>query len=448
MRSCRFPRRCAVVAGLLPALLCLSVCLTSRGADEPADKGKPAAKPGITLLACRQIALQQQPNLAIASASLKAAVDRADAVANLRTPTCLAPDLPVRRKQSSLGVTIAQAGLMEAEIETVYGVTYSYLAGLYAAQQVRMANEQIRPRLEALVTLVSDAAILKARRDVVLREHLNLVQAYLQTLQGREQEATQGQKRALAALREAMGVGPDFPIEMPGRDLPCPRVEPKLSELVALAVARRPVLVQANTLVEITCLEIDAQATTRRPNLRTFTSGSDIHAKGFPFGTAGGTDYRPTPIGPEMPTMLAGSREARMQQARDYHERAQASAVKVRNLIELEVEDLYRRWLDRSQRAAYLEVAFRESLIFSEKIKLAFNPTMPAYPNVDEIINAGLVTTRLQLEWKEAHYQSLLALAALERATAGGFHVDFDTAPDCPQQPEPLPDIKVPKEKP
>jgi hypothetical protein len=159
-------------------------------------------------------------------------------------------------------------------------------------------------------------------------------------------------------------------------------------------------------------------------------------------------DYKPTPIGPEMPTTLAGSREARMQQARDYHERAQASAVKARNLVELEVEDLYRRWLDRSQRAAHLEVAFRESLIFSEKIKLAFNPTMPAYPNVDEIINAGLTTTRLQLEWKEAHYQSLLALAALERATAGGVSVDFDTAPDCPKLPESLPDIKVPKEKP
>jgi outer membrane protein TolC len=448
MRSCRILWRRGVVAGLSLAALCLTLCLSSRGADEPDDKSKPPARSGITLLACRQIALQQQPNIAAAQATLKAAMDRAHAVAELRTPTCLAPDLPVRRKQSALGVTINQAGLAQVEIETVYGVTYSYLAALYAAQQVRIANEEIRPRLQGLVTLVTDPAILKGRRDVVLAEHLNLVKSFMETLQGREEEATQGQKRALAALREAMGVDANCPIEMPQRALPCPRVEPQLSELVALSVARRPELIQANTLAEIICLEIDAQATSRRPNLRTFTSGSDIHAKAFVFGTAGGTDYKPTPLGPEMPASLAGSREARMEQARDYHQRALATAVKVRNLVALEAEDLYRRWLDRSKRAAALEVAFRESLIFSEKIKESFNPKMPSYPNIDEVINAGLITTRLQLEWKEAHYQSLLALAALERATAGGFSVDFDTAPDCPPQPAPLSDIKAPKEKP
>ena len=49
------------------------------------------------------------------------------------------------------------------------------------------------------------------------------------------------------------------------------------------------------------------------------------------------------------------------------------------------------------------------------------------------------MTTRLQLEWKDAHYQSLLALAALERATAGGFIVDFDAAPACEPGPAELP---------
>ncbi len=72
-------------------------------------------------------------------------------------------------------------------------------------------------------------------------------------------------------------------------------------------------------------------------------------------------------------------------------------------------------------------------------MKESFNRRMPSYPNVDEVINAGLVTTRLQLEWKEAHYQSLLALAALERATACGFGVDFDSAPACEPRPLNLP---------
>jgi len=336
-------------------------------------------------------------------------------------------------------VTIAEAGRVQAEAETLFGVTYSYLAALHAAQQIRMADEEIRPRLKDLMAKVTDPETTKRRRDVLLTEHENLVKSFLQTLDGRVQEGKQGQKRAEAALREAMGVGPDFVLVLPKRDLPCPRVTLQLAEAVALATARRGELVQANTLVEVMCLEIDAQATSCKPNMRTFASGSDIHAKPIPSGDVGGIEYRPSIVGPEMPPFLGGSREARVQQARDYHARSQAVAVKARNLIVLEVENLYRRWLDKSRKAAHLEIAYRESRTFSEKMKTSFGPEKGSYPNMDEVVNAGLVTTRLQLEWKEAHYQSLLALAALERATAGGFQIDFDTAATCGTPPKELP---------
>jgi outer membrane protein TolC len=165
--------------------------------------------------------------------------------------------------------------------------------------------------------------------------------------------------------------------------------------------------------------------------MRTFASSSDIHAKLLPSSDIGSVNYHPTMVGPEMPAYMNGSREARVQQARDYLERTQALAAKTRNLITLEVENLYRQWLDKSQRDVHLSAAYRESRTFSEKMKESFNRQQPSYPNIDEVINAGLVTTRLQLEWQEAHYQALLTLAALERATAGGFIVDFDTAPPC-----------------
>jgi hypothetical protein len=424
---------------MLPVLLFLAARVF---ADSPPVQDTPGTSSALTVQACRQIALEQQPSLAATQASLKAAIDRASALENLHVPTLLARDLPIRRKQSALGVTIARGGLTQAESETLYGVTYSYLAALYAAQQIRMADKQIRERLVGLMALVTDETTRKARRDVILEQHENLVKSFLQTLDGRIQEGRQGKNRALAALREAMGVGSDFLFALPERDLPCPRVDPRLDELVALALARRGELVQANTLVEVTCLEIDAQATSCKPTMRTFASGSDIHAKPIPSGDVGGLEYRPAIVGPEMPPSLTGSRAARIEQARDYHQRALAVAAKAGNLIVLEVEDLYRRWLDKSRKAAHLEVAYHESLTFSEKMKESFNRRMPGYPNVDEVINAGLVTTRLQLEWKEAHYQSLLALAALERATAGGFGVDFDSAPAC--EPRPL---KQPNER-
>jgi outer membrane protein TolC len=445
MRSCRFNRR--QFGGIMAGLL---FCPSLRGfADTTAtapEAASPATSQTLTLQACRQIALAQQPLLAATQASLKAAVDRANAVQNLRVPGFLARDLPIRRKQAALGVTIAEGGRVQAEAETLFGVTYSYLAALHAAQQIRMADEEIRPRLKDLMALVTDPETLKRRRDVLLTEHQNLVKSFLETLDGRVQEGMQGQKRAEAALREAMGVGPEFVLALPKRDLPCPRVHPQLDEVVALALARRGELVQAFTLVEVICLEIDAQASSCKLNMRTFASGSDIHAKPIPSGDVGGIDYRPAIVGPEMPAFLSGSRDARVEQARDYHQRAQAVATKARNLIVLEVEDLYRRWLNKSRKATHLETAYREARTFSERMKESFNKRMPSYPNIDEVINAGLVTTRLQLEWKEAHYQSLLALAALERATAGGFQIDFDTAATCGAAPKELP--AEPPEKP
>ena len=438
MRSCRFNRRQfgRVLAGML---LCPPLCAWAETPTITPDSASPATSQALTLQACRQIALAQQPSLAATQASLKAAIDRASAVDNLHVPGFLARDLPVRRKQAALGVTIAEGGRVQAESETLHGVTYSYLAALYAAQQIKMADEQIRPRLKDLLSLVTDPETQKRRRDVLLTEHENLVKSFLQTLDGRVEEARQGQKRAEAALREAMGVGPEFVLVLPKRDLPCPRVNPLLDEVVAVALARRGELVQAYTLVEAICLEIDAQAATCMPNMRTFASGSDIHAKPIPSGDMGGVNYRPVIVGPEMPAFLSGSRSARVEQARDYHQRAQAVAAKARNLIVLEVEDLYRRWLDKSRKATHLETAYREARTFSQRLKESFNKRMPSYPNIDEVINAGLVTTRLQLEWQEAHYQSLLALAALERATAGGFQVDFDTAPACAATPKELP---------
>jgi outer membrane protein TolC len=425
---------------VLPLLLAVSSLSFSDELPEPTPEKPPSstADTGLTLQACRQIALSQQPALAATRASVKAAVDRASALDNLRVPNLLARDLPIRRQQAALGVVIAQGGITQAEAETLHGVTFSYLAALHAAQQIKLANGQIRGRLKDLQTLVADPAVQKGRRDVVLPEHQNLVKSFLDTLEGRVQEAAQGQQRAIAALREAMGAGPDFVVSLPDRDLPCPRVKPQLGELVALALARRGEMIQANTLVQVICLEIDAQAAINcRPSVRTFASGSDIHAKPIPSGDLGGVNYRPAIVGPEMPPFLNGSRDARVQQAHDYYERAQAVAVKTRNLIALEVEDLYRRWLDKSTKAEQMRAAYLQARKFSEKVKSSFNKQeRGTYPNIDEVINAGLMTTRLQLEWKEAHYQSLQALAALERATAGGFQVDFDAAPACEPEPK------------
>lgn len=416
----------------------------------------------LTLRMCREIALGNQPAIAAAQASLAAAVDRANALEHLRGLAGLAREMPVRRKQAALGITIARGGLVQAETEAMYGVAFSYLSAVYARQQMDLAD-QIHGNLEDLQKLVDDALQPVPGKKppthptVIAKEHRNVVNSYLATLQGRRAEAVQGEQRALAALREAMGVGCEHPLPSLPRVLPCPKIEcngePAASvagwkqELIALALARRGEIVQTANAVDVVCLEIEAQGLSCRSVSRTFAAGSDIHSRPVPAGLYDGRTYRPAALAPEMPTTLVGSRADRQKMARDYLQRAQALDAKTRQLIALTVEDAYLLWREKSAEADKLEKAYREHWQYSHKLheetKFASDaerqrqPT-PPYPNMDDLLHANLVTTRLLLEWKEAHYRALLALIALEQATGGGFAVDFDAAPACPPVTPPI----------
>jgi outer membrane protein TolC len=377
----------------------------------------------LDLQTCRKIALEHQPAVAAARASLAAAIARAQAVDYLHLPSFLARDLPIRRKQAALGVASAEAGVTRAEADTLFGVTWSYVALLYADQQLKVADGALK-RLKDLKDLAQEG-LKKERRDV-FEEHLRYIESYTEVTQGRRAEAEQGRQRALAALREAMGLGPDCPLEVPARDWPSPQVVPDRGQIVALALARRGELIQTATAAQAACLEIDAQGTTCRPTLRTFASGSDLHAQVLPPG-AFGVDYKPGALAPEMPTTLAGSRSARVEQARDYHARAEAVAGKTRNLIALEAEDAWLRWRASATKAERFKAATTKARVFREQLARKFDPQRSGgYPNLDDIMNAGVVMTQMEVELNEALFQSLAALAALERVTAGGFCADFD----------------------
>jgi hypothetical protein len=408
----------------------------------------------LTLRMCREIALANQPSIAAAQATLSAAIDRANALEHLHGLASLARELPVRKQQAALGITIARGGLAQAESETIYGVTFSYLAAVYANQQIDLAD-QIRGNLDDLQKLVEDAVRLEPGKKavshptVVLKEQNNVVNAYLATLDGRREQALQGVQRAVAALREAMGVGCAYSLSPLPRMLPCPTIEANKEELIALAVARRGEIVQTANAVDVVCLEIEAQGLTGRCRSlsRTFAAGSDIHARPVPHGVYDGGTYRPGALALEMPTTLAGPRCDRQTQARDYLQRAQAVDAKTRQLITLTVEDAYLRWREKTAEGDKLEKAYQEHWQFSSKLRNEIKYPIdmekqrqpsPPYPNMDDLLHASVLTTRLLLEWKEAQYQALLALAALEHATGGGFAVDFDAAPACPPVTPPI----------
>jgi outer membrane protein TolC len=410
--------------------------LTPSGFTAEAEQAAPAAAaPAVAvrvldLNTCRQIALEKQPTVAAARASLEAAAARSHAVDNLRVPACLVRDLPVRRKQAAIGVVIAQAGVTRAEGDTVYGVTFSYLSAVYAAAQRQVAKKAI----EALTDLDKrvQEVVKEGLSRVVTKDDVEKTGIRLLRARARLEETTQGEQRALSALREAMGLGPDCLFYLADDRLPDADPAVDLPTVIALALERRGELIQAVNAAQVTGYEVDAQASRLlSPSVRTFAANSDVHAQAVPAGMYE-ENYRPGAVPPEMPTQISGSRSARVEQAQAYSARAEAVADKTRGLIALEAEQAYYRWQEATKR----EVQYRQAAERAEKQagevrernRTDFKPG-----SVDSVLYFQQLSTDMRVEANQARYQKLIALAALERVTAGGFCAGFTPQPAAPE---------------
>jgi outer membrane protein TolC len=390
----------------------------------------PAAEARVLdLNACRLIALERQPAVAAARATLAAAAARSEAVDNLHVPTFLVRDLPIRRKQAAIGVVIAQAGVTRAEGDTTYGVTFSYLSAVYAATQRQVARDAIAA-LTDLNQRVQEAVKIGARD--VTKDDEEKVAIRLLRARARLEETTQGEQRALSALREAMGLGPDCAFALSDGRLPDASPPVDLHAIIALALERRGELVQAVNAAQVTGYEVDAQAARRlSPSVRTFAANSDIHGQPVPSGMYE-ENYRPGAVPPEMPTQISGSRADRVEQARAYTARAEAVADKTRGLIALEAEQAYYRW----QEAANREKRYRDAAARAEKqaadvrmrIRTGFKPG-----SIDNVLYFQQLSSEMRVEANQARYQKLIALAALERVTAGGFCAGLTPQPAAPE---------------
>src|SRR5262249_40216406 len=156
------------------------------------------------------------------------------ALANIKVPTFLARDLPIRREQAALGVTIAAASLEQAQQETVYAVTRLYHTVLYARAQ-KTVTDGVVVHMSATRKTVDD--LIKAGARDVTTSTRDKIDVYLGLAQNKQAEATQGVDRALAALREAIGLEPGCPVSIAEKDLPSPNLTIDQCEIVSLALA-------------------------------------------------------------------------------------------------------------------------------------------------------------------------------------------------------------------
>src|SRR5579862_9282801 len=153
-----------------PALLALT---GNSFAAEPALAAAPTAAapgaPALDLRACHQIALEKQPTIAAARASLAAANARLESLEHLRFAAIIQRDLPIRRKQAALGLEISQAALSQAESDALHSITYTYLAAIYAQEQLSVADralEDLKSLQDIAKEIINDAT---GRKDVSQR---------------------------------------------------------------------------------------------------------------------------------------------------------------------------------------------------------------------------------------------------------------------------------------
>lgn len=397
-------------------LLSLPVLTTCQSASAQEPLPAPAPTTTLTLAQCLDLALQRQPRLAVERASQAATEDGLRGLDSLRAPTVIVPELPIRRRQACLGVTAAAAGVEQVERETVYAVTRAYLTVVFAREQERVARSVV-DRLTA--TQETAQRQLKGGARDITDVDVNRATVYLRLARTKQIQAAQGVKRALVALREAIGLAPDCVLEVASGNLPEPAVIPNRDQALAHALSRRSELVRATIFADVACLEVEAQGTGVHKKLETFASGSDVHATPVPTGINSIELYRPGAVGPEMPAMLVGCRPERVKHAQSLHARARSVVDVTRNLIALEVEDAFLRWEEASLEAQEA----KEAADLGDKVAtdLSKDFTAGAKVKVEEVINSRVLAAQARATYNEFRYKQLVALADLERVTAGCF---------------------------
>jgi outer membrane protein TolC len=260
--------------------------------------------------------------------------------------------------------------------------------------------------------------MLQTGAEGVSRADVDRTSVYTQLAQTRQTEAELGVKRALAALREALGMAPASSLDVATETLPDPAGKPVEEEVLRAALARRGEIVMADTFAQIVCLEADAQATGWRKRMDTFAVGTDIHAFGVPQEVRN-NEYRPGSVPPEMPTQLVGLRSLRVQTAKSLYQRALTVVAVTRNLVALEAEDAFLRWEQSSQQARQGRQAADAGDKLAEDQRRGM--VRGGKVRIDDVATAQVIAAQARGQYNEFLFRKIVALADLERITAGQF---------------------------
>jgi outer membrane protein TolC len=337
----------------------------------------------------------------------------------IRLGSRLSRELPIRKQQSAHGVAVAAANLEQVRHDVDASIARLYFSVIYAREQLKVA-EEISNRLQATVAVGETLLGQRGAPPDLNALSVERAKLFRALAQSRVDEARRGLQRATAALREAMGVEPNFAFEVAHVPLPQKLTGVDREEIIRLAQCHRGEVNMAQHGVAIAQLERQAQATMRRVKRPTAAAAGDVHARPVPTGSFG-DDYKPGAIGLDFPTLFVGPREIRVQRAAEVTSRSCAAAEKAKNLVTLEAEDTYFRWEETVQKIAKFTQAAKDAEELGKKASNALESgVIQSYRDVLEILVLG---AQIRANLNEALYNHSVALTELERVTGGAFPV-------------------------
>jgi hypothetical protein len=411
--------------------------------SEPKDKGAkggngdkngekvrpPETGPELTLGECLAIAQERSPSLRALRETYAATAASSQALNNIGTiGAILAPDLPYRKQQAARGLIAAAADIQRKQNELVHDVARLYYTIVYARQQEAIA-EDVVAYLELLVGIAKD--LLKSPPAVgditqgMTQGKIDLMELGLSEARNLRSKAHHGAQTAMIGLRYLMNVKEsDFPFRVKDKELPVIGTKGTLTKdvVVERALAARPEIVLAAAGLDAFRLEVFAQANVRcSSTVRTFASGSDIHARPVPPGSRG-AEYRPEPLAPEMPPQLVGSQTDRVNRAMAYCRRAEAMYEDTRNLIAADAASAFLKLDEANEKLTEGKKKAKTGQGLMERSREGFdNPKTPK----DVIVSGIVAASKAQSDYVEAVFGHLLALVDLEWKTGGAIRAPF-----------------------
>lgn len=413
-------------AGLSAAAPAVPVARSTRAWADIAPPDEQTPLPKLNIGECLRIALEKQPKLIGMQASLRSAQA---SLAGQQRPSFLVQftgDHKYRLQQAQRGVCAAEAELNQTVHDVTHAVALTYYSVVYAREQRKVARDAVEFvdfYREQVEKILNDK---KGGSKDINQITLNRLVARLAEGQLLLVRAEAGFERAKAGLREAMGVEPTFLFDPADEVLPdFGKFEIKKEDVIGYARTHRGEVKMAELAVEVTRLEAYAQWAIRiRYRAETFAAGGDIHSRPLPYGNKDG-EYRPSALGPEMPTSLFGQRKERTQRAWELAFRSQAVLDNTRNLVTLEAEDAYVEYASAGQGMVIAKRLSDAGNKSKSILEAADGPKVSSATSLQQMLEAQEEAAKGRAAYNEAVYKRIAALANIERITAGNIKVNY-----------------------